>query len=100
MRTLIAAGIMLAASGCATQSFVVNEPTATVATTDVMQPFFISGLGQTQEIDAAEICDGAENVGRVETQMSFMNGLLGALSSGIYTPRQATVYCVQHARID
>ena len=59
-----------------------------------MQAFFVSGLGQSQEVDAAGLSGGIEKVGKVETHMSFMNGFLGVISSGIYTPRQATVYCV------
>ncbi len=81
-------------TGCSTQSFIVNDQAGPTPTKEIMQPFFISGLGQTQEVDAAEVCNGAENVAKVETHMSFLDGLLGTLSSGVYTPRQATVYCV------
>ena len=58
-----------------------------------MQNFFVHGIGQTQEMNAAEVCGGAENVAKVESHMSFLNGFLGLISWGIYTPRQAKVYC-------
>jgi hypothetical protein len=94
MKNTVAAMIIVATSGCATQSFVMTPQAPSEPTKEVMQPFFVSGLGQTQEIDPVSICGGVENIGKVETHMSFMDGLLGALSSGLYTPRQATVYCI------
>ena len=37
---------------------------------------------------------GAENV-KTETQQTFVNGLLGFITLGIYTPLEARVYCSQ-----
>ena len=45
--------------------------------------------------DAAKICGGAENVVKTETQQTFVNGLLGFITLGIYTPLEARVYCSQ-----
>ena len=45
-------------------------------------------------VDAAKICGGAENV-KTETQQTFVNGLLGFITLGIYTPLEARVYCSQ-----
>jgi hypothetical protein len=50
-------------------------------------------LGQTQTIDAAAVCGGANKVVKVERQTSFINGVLGMLTGGIYTPYDAKVYC-------
>ena len=58
-------------------------------------PFFVSGIGQEQEIDPVAICGSADKVAKVEVQQSFINGLLGFITYGIYTPRQARVYCVK-----
>ena len=46
-------------------------------------------------VDAAKICGGAENVVKTETQQTFVNGLLGFITLGIYTPLEARVYCSQ-----
>ena len=43
-------------------------------------------------VDAAKICGGAENVVKTETQQTFVNGLLGFITLGIYTPLEARVY--------
>ena len=42
-----------------------------------------------------QICGGAENVVKTETQQTFVNGLLGFITLGIYTPLEARVYCSQ-----
>ena len=34
-----------------------------------------------------------ENVVKTETQQTFVNGLLGFITLGIYTPLEARVYC-------
>lgn len=89
--------LAILSSGCATQTYLVSSqagPTAaTQADADKMQTFFVSGLGQEQDIDAAEVCQGKENVGSIQTQSNFINIALGYISSGIYTPRQIRVYC-------
>ena len=79
--------------GCSTQSYNINGGAGVEPTQEKMQTFFISGLGQTQELDAASVCGGADKVAKVESHMSFVNGLLGTVTLGIYTPRQAKVYC-------
>ena len=55
----------------------------------------VSGIGQKKTVDAAKICGGAENVVKTETQQTFVNGLLGFITLGIYTPLEARVYCSQ-----
>ena len=44
-----------------------------------------------EKLDAAKICGGAENVVKTETQQTFVNGLLGFITLGIYTPLEARV---------
>ena len=52
-------------------------------------------IRQKKTVDAAKICGGAENVVKTETQQTFVNGLLGFITLGIYTPLEARVYCSQ-----
>ncbi len=81
-------------AGCAQTKFNLQENSdGAVATYDRAQPYFISGLGQQKNIDPGEICGGDDNIVRVETQTTFINGLLGAITFGIFTPQQARVYC-------
>ena len=39
----------------------------------------------------SQICSGAENVVATETQQTFVNGLLGFITLGIYTPLEARI---------
>ena len=91
----IALAILVVASlaACSTQTALINGNTGALRQED-MQTFFVGGLGQTQTINAAEICGGADKVVKVERVTSFLNGVLATLSSGIYTPYDAKVYCL------
>lgn len=80
-------------SGCAAQTFIVDGDTSRKATTQKSQTFFISGLGQEQITDAAAVCGGSQNIIKVEAQHTFVNGLIGFVTFGIYTPRDAKVFC-------
>ncbi len=81
------------ASGCATSSFVLNGQAGEKATQETSEHYFVSGLGQAKETNAAAVCGGAGNVAKVEVTTRPMDALLGAITSGLYTPRAAKVYC-------
>ena len=86
--------IFLLLNGCATQTYHINPVgDAYVVKEERMQNFFVAGIGQEKAMDAAEICGGAENIIKVESKLSFLDGFLGVLTQGIYTPRTAKVYC-------
>ncbi|OEE65421.1 lipoprotein bor [Enterovibrio norvegicus] len=87
---LVVGALML--SGCAQQTFVVNDKQGNLEE-ETMQSFFVAGIGQKKTIDAASVCSGAENVAKVEVQQTFLDGFLGFVTFGIYTPRDARVYC-------
>lgn len=87
------ASVAVLSTGCATHNFVLSNQAQATPSYDKMQTFFISGLGQEQEVNAAQVCNGADKVAKVQTQTTFLNGVLGNLSQGIYTPRQVRVYC-------
>ena len=69
-----------------------NKPAAVAPKETITHHFFVSGIGQKKTVDAAKICGGAENVVKTETQQTFVNGLLGFITLGIYTPLEA--YCI------
>jgi outer membrane biogenesis lipoprotein LolB len=92
MKTLVMAVLLALLSACSTQTSLIQGGEGRLASSD-MQSFFISGLGQTQTIDAAYVCGGADKVAKVERVMSPLNWFLGVLTLGIYTPLDAKVYC-------
>jgi hypothetical protein len=91
--TLIVVAITSFLAGCSAQTFNINGDTAEIATNQQSQHFFVSGIGQEKSTNAAQICNGAANIIKVESQQTFINGLLGAVTFGIYTPRDSKVYC-------
>lgn len=86
---------MLSLTGCAIQRFDVRPDTQNAPTHDDSQSFWIGGIGQSEEIDAAKVCGGAVKVQRVETQMTAGNVGLAIVTIGIYSPRQVRVYCTR-----
>ena len=95
-KMLFSAALAMLITGCAQQTFTVgNKPTAVTPKETITHHFFVSGIGQEKTVDAAKICGGAENVVKTETQQTFVNGLLGFITLGIYTPLEARVYCSQ-----
>ena len=95
MKKLAVMAVVLALGGCATQRFDVQSAGAQSPAYDEAQTFFVGGIGQSQEVDAAKVCGGVKNVQRVETQLTPANVGLGLLTLGIYSPRQIRVYCTR-----
>ena len=52
--------------------------------------YFIHGLVKTKQSNPKEMADGATNY-TVETKHTFLNGLLTAITFGIYAPTTTTV---------
>lgn len=64
---------------------------STVVVEDTFADSWIYGLVPPKEIDVTEKCESG--VARVETRLSFVNQLVGALTFGIYTPMHIKVTC-------
>lgn len=82
----------LALGACSKQTFELGGGGSRVAQ-DASSTFFVGGIGQQHKINAAQVCGGKANVASVETEQTFLNGLLGAVTGGIYSPRQYRVVC-------
>ena len=60
---LLATALALPITGCAQQTFTVqNKPAAVAPKGTITHHFFVSGIGQKKTVDGAKICGGAENV--------------------------------------
>ena len=71
---LLATALALLITGCAQQTFTVqNKPAAVAPKETITHHFFVSELGRRKTVDAAKICGGAENVVKTETQQTFVN---------------------------
>ena len=93
-KMLLATALALLITGCAQRDVYCSKQTGSSSTKEtITHHFFVSGIGQKKTVDAAKICGGAENVVKTETQQTFVNGLLGFITLGIYTPLEA---CIAH----
>ena len=92
-KLMIAVVASVILSGCAQQTFTINKDISEKPQQTTTHHFFVSGIGQTKTVDAAAVCGGADKVVRTEVQQTFADGFLGFITLGIYTPRDARVYC-------
>jgi hypothetical protein len=61
MKKLAIAAIVLSLTGCAIQRFDVRPDAHNAPTHDDLQTFWVGGIGQSEEIDAAKVCGSAAN---------------------------------------
>ena len=93
-KMLLATALALLITGCAQQTFTVqNKPAAVAPKETITHHFFVSGIGRRN-------CRCSQNLWRrvvkTETQQTFVNGLLGFITLGIYTQAgSALLYCSQ-----
>jgi len=84
-------------SGCAASTHYVSDVSVYEDSSSASQTnwdhFFIAGIGQEKEIDAARICGGADRVAKTTTLLTPANWAAGFFTLGIYTPRTTEVYC-------
>jgi len=84
----------VAASGCYHATINTGVPPGTRQLDQAWANSWVYGLVPPATVDAMAEC-GSSGVAVVETQQSFVNGLVGVLTFGIYTPMQITVTCGQ-----
>ena len=66
-KMLLATALALLITGCAQQTFTVQNNDSSSTKETITHHFFVSGIGQKKTVDAAKICGGAENVVKTET---------------------------------
>lgn len=90
-RATLIATILLLSGAC----YHATMETGAVPTSTVIEKewanSFIYGLVPPETISSAEQCKNG--VAKVETELSFLNGLVAALTAGIYTPMHIRVTC-------
>ena len=68
------------------------KPAAVAPKETITHHFFVSGIGRRKlAVRCNQICGGAENVVKTETQQTFVNGFMVFITLGIYTPLEARV---------
>ena len=93
-KMLLATALALLITGCAQQTFTVQKQTGSDAQRKP-SPIISSFLELGRKLSMQPKFVAARNVVKTETQQTFVNGLLGFIALGIYTPLEARVYCSQ-----
>jgi len=87
---MLAAALAVLCAGCYHVTVVTGAPAGSTAIDVPWQHSFIIGLVPPSEINSKQTCP--QGVAKVETEKSFLNGLVGAIYN-IYTPIHVTVTC-------
>lgn len=91
-RQLLAlAAMAVASTACYHQVVNTGRAASTTVVDKPWVPTFIFGLVEAKPIDVRAQC--SQGVAVVTTEQSFLNGLVGALTVGIFTPQHVTVTC-------
>ncbi|MES2522823.1 MAG: Bor family protein [Gemmatimonadota bacterium] len=81
----------LVLSGCYHAVVTTGRPAGDVTINKPWANSFVYGLVPPPVTETAQQCKGG--VAKVETQQSFLNGLVGGLTFGLYTPMTINVTC-------
>lgn len=90
LRLCLVASIVLL-TGCYHARVTTGEEPSNQVIDEPFASSWVYGLVPPDPVDAAEECDNG--VAIVETQLSFVNQLVGFVTFGIYTPMHITVTC-------
>ena len=94
---LLATALALLIAGCAQQTFTVqNKPAAVAPKETITHHFFVSGIGQKKTVVQPKFVAAQKMLLKQKTQQTFVNGLLGFITLGIYTPLEAPVVCAHN----
>ena len=96
-KMLLATALALLITGCAQQTFTVQNKPAAVAPKETITHHISSflELGRRKLSMQPKFVAAQKMLALNKTQQTFVNGLLGFITLGIYTPLEARVYCSQ-----
>jgi hypothetical protein len=83
--------LVITTTGCFKQVVRTGRPAGQTVVDKPWVSTWLWGLVAAKEIDVRAQCPGG--VAIVETETSFVNGLVGAVTFGIYTPQHARITC-------
>ena len=94
-KMLLASALTLLIAGCAQQTFTVqNKPAVAPRKPSPIISSFLE-LGRRKLSMQPKFVAAQKMLLKNRSQQTFVNGLLGFITLGIYTPLEARVYCSQ-----
>ncbi|SHH23289.1 Bor family protein [Ferrimonas marina] len=94
----LAASLTLCLSACSTVT-IKPDPNVTVSNLpsyEETRHFFMWGLAGEERVNVKEVC-GEQGAAQMQSQATFLNGLLSTLTLGIYSPHSVKVWCSDKA---
>ncbi|MCU0635104.1 MAG: hypothetical protein MUE41_09540 [Gemmatimonadaceae bacterium] len=88
---MLAVGACVALAGCFHQVVETGLPAGGATITKGWAPSYVFGLVAGQPIDVRSECPSG--VAYVSTRVTFLNGLVGGLTLGLFTPHEVKVTC-------
>ena len=91
-KMLLATALALLITGCAQQTFTVqNKPAAVAPKETITHHFFVSGIGRRKLSMQPKFVAAQKMLLKQETQQTFVNGLLGFITRHLYSAGSACV---------
>lgn len=89
-----AALVMMTVSACSTITIQPKKipKLSTAPTYEERKNFYMWGLVGEERVDVTKICNGSK-VKQMQSQATFVDGLLGTITLGIYAPHTVKVWC-------
>jgi Bor protein len=91
VRAALCAIAIVSVGGCYHITVVTGAPASAQTIDKQWQNSFVYGLVPPSELNSKDTC--TQGVAKVETERSFLNSLVGAITYSIYTPLHATITC-------
>ena len=91
LRKIAVLALVLALAGCYHAVIETGKPAGSQVVENPWAMSFVAGLVPPPQVDVASECPNG--VSKVETKHSFLNMLVGGLTSGIITPMHIKVTC-------
>src|SRR5262245_15852759 len=88
--------LLVVLPGCYAAKIDTGQPPSTTVIKQSFASCWLYGLIPPKTVETAARC--SNGVSSVETQLSFVNQLVGILTLGIYTPMQIVVTCAEPAK--
>lgn len=92
MKKLLLFGSVLVLSGCFHASIETGAAPSAMVIEKPWAPAFVYGLVPPPTVQTQAQC-GAKGVSKVETRISFLNGLVSGLTFSLFTPMHIKVTC-------
>ena len=86
--------LLLPLAGCFEHTYVVGSgaPTAPVVYDEWRHHWLVGLISPDHELELQRVCAGASDA-TIHQEQTFLNGLVGALTAGIYVPRTVQIRC-------